>query len=716
MSQQIDFISSVRICCELEELINQRLKDEWPLSSLYELRIIQLAAIDFIRHNSKIDKSLALCESRREEVQRQLSDVQAEAQAIEQSLLKKRVEESTLKYQLSMQDEEVGKIREFSDKLAQIRSSCIGHISGGGGISSSTSFKNLVELSKQPVAIIPKEERPLSSPLSSASKVASAPSENGELKGSKTLGLVNVIYSLKESIREMGDNRSVKKLSEDDCWTLLREVGISGKKVDEIRSQVKSQSPPSLALKLQILSANPSLEITQQDLAIGKEEAARLLISFLLVENSGLTRIPRSWIQRQRSQDVKPVVIPQPLSLGGSGGPKPKAKSKSKSRDSDSGNDQEEHQGQVVLPVSETAKNVISMTKIDEIISTLSLNMIGSDAERNLLKRQMVEQRTTGLQLVMGSNELPCHFKMSSSIRIPLRKFLNKELSRLLKSLPRDISKLEEEDGVMVFYRSNSDEYGPFYLCMKPSDALNITKIDQLVSDISALYENESSVSRSLTTASLSSRVGNADSWTGLNSFFKLIYEDFGRPRPKVLASLASTLELKKMDYCGKRLTRIPPEIGYLTNLQELHLYSNRLKEVPPEIGYLTNLVDLRLSNNLLEFIPPEIGYLTNLLALSLYQNHITLLPPEIAYLSGLHVLNLGANRIKLLPADIGYLSELERLLLNNNELESIPTDVEYLCNLRLLNICENNRLPAEFKDRNYHIYSNLPKLSSFLS
>ena len=73
-----------------------------------------------------------------------------------------------------------------------------------------------------------------------------------------------------------------------------------------------------------------------------------------------------------------------------------------------------------------------------------------------------------------------------------------------------------------------------------------------------------------------------------------------------LFAGLTLTLAV----WCGLRLypmTSLPPEIGQLTNLQQLNLSYNRLTRLPPEIGQLTNLQELDLSNNPLTSLPPEL-------------------------------------------------------------------------------------------------------------
>jgi len=91
----------------------------------------------------------------------------------------------------------------------------------------------------------------------------------------------------------------------------------------------------------------------------------------------------------------------------------------------------------------------------------------------------------------------------------------------------------------------------------------------------------------------------------------------------------------------------IPPEIGNLTNLQELTLSRNQLSgPIPPEIGNLTNLTKLDLSSNQLSgAIPPEMGNLDNLQTLVLLNNQLSgPIPPEMG--------NLGNPRFGSQPVE----------------------------------------------------------------
>jgi Leucine-rich repeat (LRR) protein len=148
----------------------------------------------------------------------------------------------------------------------------------------------------------------------------------------------------------------------------------------------------------------------------------------------------------------------------------------------------------------------------------------------------------------------------------------------------------------------------------------------------------------------------------------------------------ASILEL---NYLG--LTEVPPEIGRLSNLQELYLYGNQLSSLPPEIGNLSSLQELYLYDNQLSSLPPEIGNLSSLQELHLYNNQLSSLPAEIGNLDKLELLFLNFNQLSSLPTEFGDLANLQALLLNNNQLSSLPTEFGNLTNLCFLDLRNNS-------------------------
>ncbi len=145
-------------------------------------------------------------------------------------------------------------------------------------------------------------------------------------------------------------------------------------------------------------------------------------------------------------------------------------------------------------------------------------------------------------------------------------------------------------------------------------------------------------------------------------------------------------------------LTQVPPEIGQLSALTQLHLYSNQLSNLPPEISQLCALKELRLSDNLFTSLPPEIGQLSLLNQLYLEDNRLTSLPPEIGQLAELTLFRLDNNQLRSLPPEIGRLFSLTQLYLENNQLMSLPREIGQLSALTQLFLYNNQlkNLPSE--------------------
>jgi internalin A len=145
-----------------------------------------------------------------------------------------------------------------------------------------------------------------------------------------------------------------------------------------------------------------------------------------------------------------------------------------------------------------------------------------------------------------------------------------------------------------------------------------------------------------------------------------------------------------ELDLSEKGLTKLPLEIGQLTDLMDLNLEKNELTALPPEIGQLTNLRKLDLHDNQLTALPPEIGQLTNLTELALRRNQLTALPPEIGQLTNLMMLSFSGNELTALPPEIGQLTNLTTLIIGKNELTALPSEIGQLTNLTTLNLWNN--------------------------
>jgi len=156
----------------------------------------------------------------------------------------------------------------------------------------------------------------------------------------------------------------------------------------------------------------------------------------------------------------------------------------------------------------------------------------------------------------------------------------------------------------------------------------------------------------------------------------------------------------KKLDLKMKGITRLPAELGSLTNLTELDLSFNKLDSLPKEIMSLSNLEVLKLGRNEFENFPSIIVNFRKLLYLDLESNKLKSIPAEINILANLKVFNLFYNKLESIPESIGNLVDLEELNLSANKLTQLPKEIGSLLKLRELNIWQNQitEIPEEIK------------------
>ncbi|MYA65039.1 MAG: hypothetical protein F4139_09875 [Gemmatimonadetes bacterium] len=175
-------------------------------------------------------------------------------------------------------------------------------------------------------------------------------------------------------------------------------------------------------------------------------------------------------------------------------------------------------------------------------------------------------------------------------------------------------------------------------------------------------------------------------------------------PLPPELFDLS---ELFSLDLSGASIGGLPPDIGRLARLSYLSMNGASLTgPIPPEIGQLSELRGLYLrSNYLFGEIPREIGKLTKLQRLDLWWCELTgPIPPEIGELSELRYLRLGRNQLTGgIPPEIGNLGRLENLDLRENQLTGpIPPEMGNLDDLYGLNLAGNNLtgpIPPSFRN-----------------
>lgn len=128
---------------------------------------------------------------------------------------------------------------------------------------------------------------------------------------------------------------------------------------------------------------------------------------------------------------------------------------------------------------------------------------------------------------------------------------------------------------------------------------------------------------------------------------------------------------VSRLDFSNRKLKGdLSPSIGNLLDLVffKIHQNTDFTGTIPPEIGNLTNLEDLYLYNNSMTGdIPEEIGNLLNLDVLYLTYNQFTGdVPSSFNNLTNLRYLNIGTNRLKNMP-DLTGMSSMYSFVVRNN-------------------------------------------------
>ncbi|MBI9016249.1 MAG: leucine-rich repeat domain-containing protein [Phycisphaerae bacterium] len=123
-----------------------------------------------------------------------------------------------------------------------------------------------------------------------------------------------------------------------------------------------------------------------------------------------------------------------------------------------------------------------------------------------------------------------------------------------------------------------------------------------------------------------------------------------------------------------KHLSRLPEDIGALTELAGLFIGDTNISTLPPEIGKLAALESLLINNSPLKALPREIGQLGRLDTLMVSNCQLLSLPPEIGNLSNLRHMILDENKICSLPRQIIQLTKLNSIDLRENQFKTLPS------------------------------------------
>ncbi|XP_020585823.1 LRR repeats and ubiquitin-like domain-containing protein At2g30105 [Phalaenopsis equestris] len=160
-------------------------------------------------------------------------------------------------------------------------------------------------------------------------------------------------------------------------------------------------------------------------------------------------------------------------------------------------------------------------------------------------------------------------------------------------------------------------------------------------------------------------------------------------------------LHVRILDVSDNYIQELPEKIGDFKSLINLNLNGNDLSDEKISWVGLTQLKFLgvlSLNSNKLTTLPPALGSLTSLAQLHIANNMLTCLPDELGCLNQLQIFNADYNRISSLPATIGNCSSLDEISISNNFLTELPETIEDLKNLKILRLNNNyglNSIPS---------------------
>ncbi|KAG6397998.1 hypothetical protein SASPL_139448 [Salvia splendens] len=154
---------------------------------------------------------------------------------------------------------------------------------------------------------------------------------------------------------------------------------------------------------------------------------------------------------------------------------------------------------------------------------------------------------------------------------------------------------------------------------------------------------------------------------------------------------IGSLNQLRRVDLSKNgELKQLPDSMCKLVELRTLSLESCSLEVIPQQIGNLVQLRRLDLSwNTELKELPESMGSLVELRTLSLAHCYLKEIPREIGNLVHLRRLNLSYNQVVELPDSICSLVELQTLEIEGTDINYLPQALGELSNLCTLKLCE---------------------------
>jgi len=134
---------------------------------------------------------------------------------------------------------------------------------------------------------------------------------------------------------------------------------------------------------------------------------------------------------------------------------------------------------------------------------------------------------------------------------------------------------------------------------------------------------------------------------------------------------------IKKLNLYGCAFTKIPPQLAYFTNLEELDLNGNDLSNCSFKLlSTLKNLKSLNLQDCKLSKFPDPILKLSKLETLNLWENKLIHIPDGLYDMLSLKDLTIGNNDLNNLSPKISNLKNLESFETSSTQIMIYPDEM----------------------------------------